>query len=333
MDSLTQIVLGAAVGEAVLGKKVGNKAVFYGAIAGTIPDLDTLASHFTDTVTAIEFHRGVTHSLLFAVLTAPVFGYLIKKIEFKSSATWKNWSWLMFWGLITHPLLDSFTTWGTQLFWPLDYEIAIKSIFVIDPLYTVPFAVFLVLAMRQKRSSLKRKRYNRLGLIISTFYLVLGLIFKGIAYQNFVESLKLQQIEFDRIEIRPSPFNILLWYANVEVEDGYLLGDFSLFDDKMTHFEAVPKNHELLRPIEDNEKVQRLIEISNGWYSITKSDGTLYFNDLRFGKLDPSLEGSRFVFSYKLLPQEQGIIVEEVQKRPDDAPKILNNLIKRIGGN
>ncbi len=36
MDSLTQIVLGASVGEAVLGKKVGNKAILWGAIAGTL---------------------------------------------------------------------------------------------------------------------------------------------------------------------------------------------------------------------------------------------------------------------------------------------------------
>ena len=65
MDSLTQIVLGAAVGEVVLGRKVGNKAMLYGAIAGTIPDLDTFASHFTDVVTAIEIHRGFSHSILF----------------------------------------------------------------------------------------------------------------------------------------------------------------------------------------------------------------------------------------------------------------------------
>ena len=145
MDSLTQIVLGAAVGEAVLGKKVGNKAMLYGAIAGTIPDLDTFASAFTDTITAIEIHRGFTHSIVFSILFAPIFGWLISKIEKKSIATWQNWSWLMFWGLFTHPLLDSHTTWGTQLFWPLEVRLAYKNIFVIDSLYTLPFLVFLIL--------------------------------------------------------------------------------------------------------------------------------------------------------------------------------------------
>ena len=64
MDSVTQIVLGAAVGEAVLGKKIGNKAMVLGAIAGTIPDLDVIANYFTDTVSALEIHRGFTHSIL-----------------------------------------------------------------------------------------------------------------------------------------------------------------------------------------------------------------------------------------------------------------------------
>ena len=44
MDSLTQIVLGASVGEAALGRKVGNRAMVWGAIAGTIPDLDVISN-------------------------------------------------------------------------------------------------------------------------------------------------------------------------------------------------------------------------------------------------------------------------------------------------
>ena len=110
MDSLTQIVLGAAVGEAVLGRKIGNKAMLYGAIAGTIPDLDVLAQTFTDTITATEMHRGFSHSIVFAVLAAPLLGWLTNKLEHKKGLGWQSWSWLFFWGIFTHPLLDIFTT-------------------------------------------------------------------------------------------------------------------------------------------------------------------------------------------------------------------------------
>jgi len=133
MDSLTQIVLGAVVGEAVLGKRVGNKALFYGACAGTIPDLDVIVGKFTDTITAIEWHRGFSHSIVFCILMSPLLGWLVNKIERRASLGWKPWTLLFFWGLFTHPLLDAFTTWGTQLFWPWDYKVAFNSIFVIDP--------------------------------------------------------------------------------------------------------------------------------------------------------------------------------------------------------
>jgi inner membrane protein len=79
MDPLTQIVLGATVGEAILGKKVGNKAMLYVAIAGTIPDLDVLARYLVDTATATEWHRGFSHSIFFSILLVPVFGWLVWK--------------------------------------------------------------------------------------------------------------------------------------------------------------------------------------------------------------------------------------------------------------
>ncbi|MGB3143234.1 MAG: metal-dependent hydrolase [Maribacter sp.] len=206
MDSLTQIVLGAAVGEAVLGKKVGNKAMLYGAIAGTIPDLDVIARYLVDTVTATEWHRGFSHSIVFSVLFAPLFGWLVWKINAKSDASWKDWSWLMFWGLFTHPLLDAFTTWGTQLFWPLETRLAFQSIFVIDPLYTLPFLGCLILVFFQKRATKKRKRYLHLGFILSTSYLLITLILKGIAFQRFENALQREGIAYTQLNTRPAPF-------------------------------------------------------------------------------------------------------------------------------
>ena len=158
MDSLTQIVLGASVGEAVLGKKIGNKALLYGAIGGTIPDLDVVFNFFTDTITAIELHRGFSHSILFALCMAPILGWLVNKIERKKNLGWKLWAKLFFWSLITHPLLDVFTTWGTQLFWPFELKLVFNSVFVIDPFYTLPFLICCVLLMFYKKEAKTRRR-------------------------------------------------------------------------------------------------------------------------------------------------------------------------------
>ena len=333
MDSLTQIVLGAAVGEAVLGRKVGNKAMLYGAIAGTIPDLDFLSGYFTDTVTAIEWHRGITHSILFSILFAPIFGWLIHKLERKGPATWRDWSLLMFWGLFTHPLLDAFTTWGTQLFWPFDYKLAFQSIFVMDPLYTLPFLVFLILTMFQKRDSPKRARYNRWGLIVSSCYLGITLLLKGTVFQKISESLEAQGIAYQKMTVRPSPFNTVLWSANIDTGDAYLIGNYSFFDRQPVRFDRYPKNHQLLGNLADNEKVQRLEKITEGWYALDERDGQLYFNDLRFGLMSLEKGEDRFAFSYKLLPTEHGLEVEETPRSKNDGKRLLSALWQRMWGN
>lgn len=332
MDSLTQVVLGAAVGEAVLGRKVGNKAMLYGAIAGTIPDLDVLSSHFTDTVTALEIHRGFTHSILFSIVFAPIFGWLVSRYEKYKDV--KGWSWLFFWTLVTHPILDAFTTWGTQLFWPLGTRLAFKSIFVIDPLYTVPFMVFLILAMFQKRTSNKRRFYNTLGLVVSSSYLVLTLLLKWAAFSKFEAALKEQKISFKQIDTRPSPLNTVLWSANVETEDSFLIGYYSFFDSKPIAFTSYPKNHQLVRDLVQNEKMQRMINISQGWYTITKLNHTLHYNDLRFGLSSMNSKAQNFVFQYTIHLNSAGNLkFEEAPRNLGDAKQLLRDLWIRIKGN
>ena len=333
MDSLTQIVLGAAVGEVVLGRKVGNRAMLYGAISGTIPDLDVLTRFFMDTVTATEWHRGFSHSIFFSILFAPVFGWLVWRLNSKEDASWKDWSWLMFWGLFTHPILDAFTTWGTQLFWPLKTRLAFQSVFVIDPLYTVPFIIFLILALFQNRTALERKRYVKLGLIISSSYLVLTLVLKGIAFGKFENALDRQKISYNQMNTRPAPFNTILWMANIETEDAYLMGNYSFFDSKPIVFTAYPKNHELLGSLKSKDKIKRLIQITEGWYTISEKKGQLYFNDLRFGLISMDETVTQFAFSYKLEPIGEDIIVEEMPKFKRDAKHLMASLWLRIWGN
>lgn len=333
MDSLTQIILGAAVGEAALGKKAGNKAMLYGAIAGTIPDLDTLAGYFTDTISAIEIHRGFTHSILFSIVFGILFGWIISKREWKLAISWKEWSWLMFLGLFTHSLLDAHTSWGTQLFWPLEYRIAYKNIFVIDPLYTISFLIFLILALRSKKGSKKRRIYNNLGLFVSSSYMLLTILLKGITYTAFTEALDEQKITYKQIETRPTALNSVLWTAHIEVEEAYLIGTYSLFDTQPITFKSYPKNHQLLGDLAQDKNIKRLIKITEGWYTVTKQEDHLFFNDLRFGILNSDKAVPQFAFSYELIRDNGVIMAEEVPKSREDGKKLLKTLWFRILGN
>ncbi|CAM1364617.1 conserved membrane hypothetical protein [Tenacibaculum litoreum] len=331
MDSLTQIVLGAAVGEAVLGKKAGNKAMLYGAIAGTIPDLDVYIGKFFDTVTALEIHRGFTHSIFFAIVFGWIFGWLISLYE--KNASTKEWAKLMFWGFLTHPILDAHTTWGTQLFWPLDIRLAFKNIFVIDPLYTLPFLIFLLMAMSQRKGTAKRRKYNNLGLIVSTSYMAITIIIKGITYTKFEQALKEQGITYEEIVTKPTPFNTILWSANVETENAYLIGYYSFFDSKPIEFYSYPKNHHLLGAYKNDILVKRLIKITKGWYTISEKNNALYLNDLRFGLLSVRPNFQQFAFSFEIGKKHDKTIINEVPRNREEAKQLLKDLWVRIQGN
>ena len=302
MDSVTQIALGAAVGEAVLGKKVGNKAVLWGAVAGTIPDLDVIPGSFMDAVAGLDFHRGLSHSILFCLILAPIMGALIAKIHRQENADRWDWTRLLFWSLFTHPLLDSFTTWGTQLFWPFEYRVALKNIFVIDPLYSLPLIVCVIWLLFTGRESQLRRKLNIIGLSLSSGYLLLTLVNKQIMNQNFEDALKDQNIDYFRYTTQPTPLNNILWTVTAETEDGFYVGYHSFLDSNQDlHLLYFKKNHQLLGKIAEDEKVKKLIFLTDGYFAVESTEKGLAINDLRFGLINGWEAGrGRFVFAYDL---------------------------------
>jgi len=124
-----------------------------------------------------------------------------------------------------------------------------------------------------------------------------------------------------------------LWTANIDTEDAYLIGNYSFFDSQPIQFTTYPKNHQLLGDMVTNDKVARLIAIAEGWFTITKEEDGLYFNDLRFGLMSMNKEETKFAFSYKLEPMNSDIAVTETPKVPSDAKALFASLWKRIKGN
>ena len=336
MDSLTQIVLGASVGEAVLGKEIGNKAILWGAIAGTLPDLDVLLRYFTDEISATQMHRGFSHSIVFAILIAPVLGWIAKKIHFKiKHVSFRDWTKLFFWTTVTHPLLDAHTTWGTQFFWPFDYRLAYQNIFVVDPIYTLPFLGFLIAAMRLKRENPKRSKLNKIGLSLSTSYLILTLIFKWISFKEFKKGLQNQNIEYVEMDTKPAPLNSILWSSLIETDNGYRTAYYSLFDQhEISYSKEFEKNHQLIDPYLDQEVVQQLIDISAGWYRIEERNGKLLFWDLRFGQMGMDVNKASFLWYYELNIDETGNVTAIKRQPPiKNFEMVFQELIHRIKGN
>ena len=335
MDSLTQIVLGAAVGEAVAGKKLGNKAMVWGAVAGTLPDLDILLNPWLGMVEQLSFHRSVTHSFLVAALISPVFGYGLWKLYKQCNLSYFKCFLLFFLAFTTHAILDSFTTWGTQLLWPFSNQgIAFYNISVIDPFYTIPFLGFLVAASLCNRRSYTRAVLNYTGIAISSVYVLFTFYAKSVADDAFTESLQNQGIAYNSFISKPTPFNAILWSVTAETNSGFYTGFYSLLDDdKAIRFEFEPKQWHLLSEYRGNKKLERLLEITRGYYTVFKKGDGIYINDLRFGKFDGWRRGEgRYVFIYHLMPAGNTLTFEEINYRPKPDAAYGRSFLNRILG-
>ena len=331
MDSFTQIALGIAVAEVCAGKKLKNKTFLYGAVLGTLPDLDVVIGLFLNPVDAILIHRGISHSLFLFLFLSPFLGWIISKIE-KDKIAFLQSTYMVFWCLLTHVLLDMFTSWGTQLLWPLEHRFAFKTIFVIDPLYTVSLLIFLVLIWKTKDTILRKKHAIR-GLAISSSYLLLSCVLKVFALSQFENALAKQNISFREIIVKPTAFNLILWNANVSTAQNYLLADYSLFDTKPIVFKAYSKNKILEYKLKGNLDFKKLKIASEGWYIISETENKLYFNDLRFGLLTDDAKNPQFAFSYQFVKKKELLIATEVPKSKRDGKQLLKKIYTRLKGN
>ena len=332
MDSFTQIVLGIATAELIAGKKLHNKTFLYGAILGTIPDLDIIVGKFLSDVDGVAIHRGLSHSLLFFVFLSPVLGWVISKIE-KDKINFKKASLLAFWCLTTHVFLDLFTSWGTQILWPLDYRFALKTIFVIDPLYTIPLFISLIFIWKNK-DYIKRRKYLIRGLIMSSSYLLLTCILKLCALNQFEKALESQKINYKELIVKPTAFNCILWNANIATTDGYYLADYSFFDSQPIRFTFYPINRKLEEKLVNSYDFQKLKKISEGWYLVSEQNNRLNFNDLRFGLLNDTPKNPQFAFSYRMIPMSDGMFwAKEVPKVEREGKALLKKIFTRIKGN
>ena len=331
MDSFTQIALGISIAEVYAGKKLKNKTFLYGAVLGTIPDLDIVVGFFLNPVDAVLIHRGFSHSLFLFLFLSPFLGWIISKKE-RDKIQFFQASAMVFWCLFTHVLLDMFTSWGTQILWPLNYRFALKTIFVIDPLYTVPLVIALIMIWKTK-DALLRKNYVIRGLFISSSYLLLSCLIKAYALNKFEKALTKQGIQYSEIIVKPTAFNLILWNANVATEDNYLLGDYSLLDTQPISFLAYRKNRILESQLTGNSDFEKLKKASEDWYIISQKNKALYFNDLRFGLLNDNPQNPQFAFSYQFIKNQSELKAVEVPKNKRDGKQLLQKIVTRLKGN
>ena len=306
MDTLTHVVLGACIGEALATKKIGKKALLLGAIAQTIPDFDFVCSLWMEPSANVLAHRGFTHSFIFALLLVPLLAYAFHRWWLKPNVSFKFWFTFFSIQVIIHIVLDAFNAYGTAWLEPFTHDrISFHTLFVADPLFSLPLGVACIVLLLKSPGYTKRINWALGGLMISSIYLGWGIMNKFKVDEAVKASLSRQQIAFDTYFTSPTPFNTLLWFAVASNDSGSYVGYRSVFDShNHIDYQFFPRQDSLLQLAPDQDEVKRLIRFSQGYYTVEIRGDTLIFNDLRFGQMIGwQKPRAGFVFHYYLRPE------------------------------
>lgn len=330
MDSVSQFALGAAVGVAVMGRRTALwKAALWGGVIATLPDLDSFIDH-GDPVSNMTLHRGDSHSLFWLTLAAPAIACLPARLH-GVGIRYRRW-WLLAWlALVTHPLLDLMTVYGTQLARPFtDFPFAVSSIFIIDPLYTLPLLIGVVAALRV--GGARGLRWNAAGLVLSTAYVGWSFVAQQHVSAVATRSIASQGIEAQAVLVTPTAFNTVLWRVLVMTPGGYHEGFYSLLDaEARIDFDRFDAGSGLFEQLSSEFAVARIANFSHGFFGLSRRGEQVVISDLRMGQ-EP-----RYSFTFAVANLIEGRLQPLAKPRSAGArPDIeagLKWIVERAGGN
>ncbi len=333
MDPLTHIVAGAAIGELVLGKKIGNKAMIIGAIAGDFPDIDViLTTYLHDDLAEIIIHRSYTHALLTDFVVAFLLS-LITFLSFRKKIPYLTWYLLWILGLLSHSILDSFTTYGTQLLLPFtDYRVGFNNLSIIDPLYTLPFLGVFIYSLTIKRSDERRVKWIKRSIYLSTTYLVLTFGSKFYAQQKFADQLNMQKISYTTLCTTPTIFNNVLWAGIAYNDSNLIVGEYALLQKHpVIEFVQYKRNLQLEDDFRSKE-LETMKWFSQGKYILQRKDeNTLQMFIVKWGRSDfeKTKPEDAFIFYYELTKSEHGMKVTSI--KPDFSDINFSEALAKLG--
>jgi inner membrane protein len=206
MEPITQGLLGAAAGELAAGRALGRRALFWGALVGMSPDLDVLLSPLHHGFGEWIHHRGTTHALWFGFVVGPGLAAFLWRWQDREARTaYTAWLALAVAALVTHPLLDGFTPYGTQLFAPFSRaRFAWNGVGIVDPFYSVLLGVGVWIAADSARPARDRRAGLLVFVVLSTLYLVVGVALARWTQADLRSSLEAEGLRVERVTAYPT---------------------------------------------------------------------------------------------------------------------------------
>ncbi len=335
MDSLTHIALGACMGEAFAGHKVGKKAMLWGALAQSIPDIDFINAFWLNTSENLLAHRGFTHSIIFCIAVTFIMAFFAERWHRPHNISFTRWTLFFGAAVFLHIFLDAFNNYGVGWLEPFSkYRISFNVMYVADPLFSLIPGIALVMLIIMRSFNKKRRFWWRLGLASCLFYLSYCVINKLIINREVKQLLAKQEVKYNRYFTTPAPLQSWLWFVVADVDSGYYVGYRSVFD-KTIHMPLYyfPRNGYLLDDIREQKQLKELIRFSQGYYTVEKRKDTMIFNDLRFGQVI-GWENPRedFAFHYYIQPDIDNTLVVQRGRFAKWNKRSFKLFLKRVKG-
>lgn len=335
MDTLTHIAVGACIGEAMAGKVLGRKAMLWGILLHSLPDIDFMAGLWLTETENLLAHRGITHSILFLVVVTPLIAVFASWLHAAHALGLKRWMAFFYVAVAAHIFIDTFNNYGVGLLEPFsNLRFSFNTIYVADPFFTIgPLAAMIALLLLKKRNPSRRKWWAW-GIGLAMVYTIYAVAHKLQINRDVKKSLVSQQIPYKDYFSTPAPFQTWLWFVVVKQDTTFKISYRSVFDKKSElSWRTIERNDALLDSFPDQKSVQQLKSFSQGYYSGERYGDTVVLNDFRFGQEVGWYDSlGKIAFHYYLNYPDQNALVVQRGRFARWNAEVFKHYLRRIAG-
>lgn len=338
MDTATQALLGAVVGQATFSHRLGGRALAFGAVAGLLPDLDVVAVVTHGPFGEFVHHRGFTHALWFGPVAGPIFGWAVWRYyrwrgrtgpgEPGAQSLLPAWMGLFVLAILTHPLIDIFTTYGTQLLAPFSrHRTALDAVAIIDITYSSLLLLSLLIGFALRKRPDARRLVAWAGLFLSWGYMGYGWWLNEDAERTLRAEFAARGHPEAIVNTYPTLILPYLRRAVVRTDDRIWVGLYTPLGGGASTFESFPQPPP--HPLVDRVRATpegRIFE----WFAMGETQAHLIprgqeisveIDDLRYGFPGDSERG---MWGIRADFDRNGNLVGPVRRTRDNRPRTLS---------
>ncbi len=341
------------MGELMMGRRLGNRALAWGALFGVLPELvELVISPLLDTARELAVERGLAHSPLLMALASWGIARGLARLWHSEKILVAEAGRFVFAVWCAHVVADCLTVEGAALAWPVSmtrvaFNVLPQTDFLFLGLLLV--TVFRLAFLREEKvkksrgkkavSLTKRRKICLWGLSLATGYALIALGMKLTASAGFSADLTRRGTKIQRRMEAPTLYNILLWRCVVDHGDELWVGYRTVYEFHQTpvRWTIYPKGEDWLVKVRDTREAKTLTAASNGWWLARPHSKGAWLGDLRFQEVRvwgsrKGVVDSRLARSWVIDPHAKNDQLRSISLFKENRGDFLARLAGRVVG-